>query len=294
MHAELVGLLGAPVEARWLVEEAAGGSWPAVASDFVTARAAAWIADRVARRRAGEPLQYVLGRWAFRGLDLLVDRRVLIPRPETEQVVEVARRELRRILDARRPAGPATAPVVVDLGTGSGAIALAVAAEEPAALVWATDASPAALEVASANLAGLGGGAAGRVRLVEGCWWDALPATQRGRVDLVVSNPPYVTVAELAGLDAEVADWEPHEALVAGPDGLEDVTAILAGAADWLAADGAAVIEIAPHQAGRAAAVARAAGFDDVSVHPDLAGRDRALLARRHPGPAAGAAPARP
>jgi release factor glutamine methyltransferase len=292
LHAAAAGQLGSAVEARWLVEAASGGDYPGVLDELVTERTARWFAARVARRRAGEPLQYVLGRWAFRRLDLLVDRRVLIPRPETEQVVEVALAELRRRDGpGRDPAevGPGR-PVVVDLGTGSGAIALSIAAEHPRAEVWATDASSDALDVARANLAGLGGSAGPRVRLAQGSWWDALPEALRGSVDLVVSNPPYIAAAEMAGLPAEVAEWEPLGALEAGPDGLEAITAVLAGAPGWLASDGAAVIEIAPHQAGPAAAAARLAGFADVEVHPDLAGRDRALVARRPSGEIAGGA----
>jgi len=156
------------------------------------------------RRESGEPLQYVLGSWAFRSLELMVDPRVLIPRPETEQVVEVALGEIRR---HRRP-------VVADLGTGSGAIALSVVAEVAGAQVWATDTSEAALAVARANLAGLAGMAATRVRLARGSWFSALPAELRGRLSVVVSNPPYVADAEVASLPAEVAEWEPREALV--------------------------------------------------------------------------------
>jgi release factor glutamine methyltransferase len=118
-------------------------------------------ARMVARRRGGEPLQYAIGTWGFRRLELLVDRRVLIPRPETEQVVEVARGELRRL--------GARAPQVVDLGTGSGAIALSIALEVPGARVWGTDVSPDALAVARANLAGMGGRAAARVRCPTRC-----------------------------------------------------------------------------------------------------------------------------
>src|SRR5688500_2404619 len=152
----------------------------------------------VERRAAGEPLQYVLGAWGFRSLDLYVDRRVLIPRPETEQVVEVALAELRALGAAK--------PLVVDLGTGSGAIALSIAPEVPTSQVWATDASPAALAVARANLAGIGRAAA-RVRLEHGSWFAALPKLLQGRVDMVISNPPYVADGDT--LPPEVADWEP-------------------------------------------------------------------------------------
>jgi len=243
--------------------------------ETVPARTADFVAQMVARRRAGEPLQYVLGVWGFRRLDLVVDRRVLIPRPETETVVEVALRELAG-LEASRPS-----PVAVDLGTGSGAIALSIALEVPQSRVWATDRSGDALAVARANLSGMGGRVAPRVRLVEGDWFDALPPELRGDVDLIVSNPPYVGAGE--ELPPEVADWEPAGALVAGPTGLEAVASILADAPRWLRRPGAVVIELAPHQAEEATALALAAGFDDVDVHPDLNGRARALVGRARP-----------
>lgn len=219
----------------------------------------------VERRRAGEPLQYVLGSWGFRTLDLLVDRRVLIPRPETEWVVEQA---LRRLPDDR--------PVdVVDLGTGSGAIALSIAAERPLARVVATDSSPDALAVARANLAGLGR-AATRVTLAEGDWFDAVPAELRGALDLVVSNPPYVSPTD--ELPPEVADWEPAAALVPGPTGLEAVTTIVEQAKGWLRPGGWLVCEIGETQG--AAVRALAGEYADVEVLPDLTGRDRMLVAR--------------
>lgn len=225
----------------------------------------------VDRRRRGEPLQYVLGVWSFRRLELVVDRRVLIPRPETEAVVDVALEELARVAPER--------PLAVDLGTGSGAIALSLALEVPRARVWGTDRSEPALAVARANLAGMGSRVATRVRLAAGDWFGALPDDLRGQVDLVVSNPPYVGAAE--SLPAEVAEWEPPEALIAGPTGLEDVERIVGEAPVWLRRPGAVVIEIAPHQAEAAAGLARRAGFDDVDVRPDLSGRLRALVGRR-------------
>ena len=238
--------------------------------DPVPVRTVEFVEGMVARRRAGEPLQYVLGIWSFRRLELVVDRRVLIPRPETEAVVDVALAELRLL-------GPAQ-PLVVDLGTGSGAIAISVALEVPAARVWGTDRSEEALAVARANLAGMGGRVAPRVRLATGDWFVALPDELRGAVDLVVANPPYVGAAE--PLPAEVSDWEPAGALVAGPTGLEAVADILAAAPDWLRRPGAVVIEIAPHQAERAVDLAVGSGFTEVDVRPDLAGRLRALVGR--------------
>jgi len=236
----------------------------------VAARTRGFYDTMIERRAAGEPLQYVLGEWGFRTLDLFVDRRVLIPRPETETVVDVALAELRRmeLID----------PVIVDLGTGSGAIALACATEVADAIVWATDASTDALAVARANLAGQGGNVASRVRIAEGDWFDALPGDLRGRVALVVSNPPYV--ADDEALPDEVRAWEPAAALRAGPTGLEDIERIVRAAPQWLARPGALVVELAPHQADHAVDVARAAGATHASVEPDLTGRARALVAR--------------
>jgi release factor glutamine methyltransferase len=273
LYSEAAGQLADPLAARWFVEEASGATWPSVLGERPSARAAQAFSAMVGRRLAGEPVQYVLGHWAFRKVDLMVDRRALIPRPETEVVVEVALEELARL--------EVTEPVVVDLGTGSGAIAASLLWEHPRVNVWATDVSLDALQVASANLSGLGVRGAGRTTLCQGSWWEALPASLAGRVDLVVANPPYIAEGERASLPAEVVDWEPHEALFAGPSGLEAVEAILASAADWLAPTSALVCEIAPHQAGPACLLAERSGFSYVSVRQDLAGRERVLVGRR-------------
>jgi len=269
-----------------MLEEASGLDAAAQAADadaVATQRAIDTMRGLVTRRVAGEPLQYVLGSWSFWGLDLLVDRRVLIPRPETEVVAQVAIEEVRRLgerVGRVDPwAGALTHYAVADLGTGSGALALALAASLPDAEVWATDASDAALDVARANAAGSGTTAA-RVRIEAGSWFEALPEELRGRLLLVVSNPPYVSEPEFATLPAEVADWEPRGALVSGPTGLEAIEAILAEAPRWLAPAGAVVLELAPHQAIDATARARAAGFASVTVLTDLAGKDRVLVAR--------------
>lgn len=266
--------LASDLDARRIVERASGmegAQFLLGLDDAVTVRPAAHFHSMVERRAAGEPLQYVLGAWGFRRLDLFVDKRVLIPRPETEAVVEVALEMLRRLAEP--------APTVVDLGTGSGAIALSLATEAPGAEVWATDRSADALAVARANLAGLGN-AGRRVRLAQGSWFAALPPMLQGRLDLIVSNPPYVGAHEVADLPPEVAHWEPREALVAGPTGLEQIEAIVSEAPLWLRRPGTLVVEIAPHQAEAAVAAARGAGFIDADVRPDLAGRPRALVAR--------------
>lgn len=285
LHAETTGRLrgglgladgAARAEARWLCESASGidhDDWAGSSDELATERAVARLDAMVARRLGGEPLAYVLGSWAFRTLDLLVDRRVLIPRPETEVVVEHA-------LALVRAMAADHVLVVADLGTGSGAIACSLAAELAlgSAAVWATDVSADALEVTRANLAGTGRAAA-HVRLAEGSWFAALPAELEGRLDLVVSNPPYVAIGD--DLDDAVARWEPVGALFAGADGLDAVRVLVTGAARWLRPGGWLVVEIGAAQGTAARALAGQSGLAEVAVHPDLAGRDRVLVARR-------------
>lgn len=250
-----------------------------------TTRGATRLSGMVERRRAGEPLQYVIGHWPFRGLELVVNHRVLIPRPETEVVAEVALAEAERAGAQRGAPDPrgAVQPTiaVADLGTGSGALALVLAAELSEAEVWATDQSPDALAVAGANVAAVGL-AATRVRLAQGVWYEALPEALRGRLRVIVSNPPYVAEAEFDALPPEVRDHEPRAALVAGPRGTEALELLIDGAPAWLEPGGALVLELAPHQADGMLARARGqAGFIHVEARPDLAGRARVLVARR-------------
>ncbi len=260
------------VEARRMVEEASGyeGDQYAVGlTQPVTARQLAHLDSMVERRLAGEPLQYVLGRWGFRGLDLMVNPAVLIPRPETETLAGLAIAELAR----RKPPGG----LMVDLGTGSGAVGLAVAAECATARVVLTDVSAEALAVARANLAGLGR-AAVRVSSHLGWWYEALPDALVGAVDVVAANPPYVGDQE--DLPAAVADWEPEVALRGGPDGLDGARPILAGARRWLRPGGTVLVELSPDQMDTASAIAEAGGLAVEAVHPDLAGRPRVLQCR--------------
>lgn len=260
-------------EARWLCEVAValdGDEFLAALDEPATERMVAHLDGMVGRYRTGEPLQYVLGRWGFRHLDLAVDRRVLIPRPETELVAEVA------ISLAASVAAPR---VVADLGTGSGAIGLSLATELPlvGTTVWITDVSDDALAVARANLAGIGR-AARNVLVGAGSWFEALPADVV--CDVIVSNPPYVA-DDAPELDPGVRDWEPATALFGGPDGLGAIRALVAGAIDRLASDGWLVIE---HGADQGPAVHRlltAAGYRDVETRHDLAGHDRIAVARR-------------
>jgi release factor glutamine methyltransferase len=287
--AELAQVLGAPHEARFIVDEVLGLGLglghPKPPTGTLDEAAVAAARALAARRASGEPLQYVFGHWPFRALDLTVDERVLIPRPETEQVVEVALGEARRLGEWSRDGGL----VVVDVGTGSGAIALALATElgtGELGAVGATDASTDALAVAAANLEAVRanhGGALPPVTFYEGSWLEPLPDAWRGRIDLVVSNPPYVSADEWPGLSAEVRQ-ESRQALVAargsdGTPGLAGVEAVLAQAGDWLRHPGVVVVELAPHQADPATALARRLGYVEVRVERDLAGRRRALVA---------------
>ena len=272
-------------ESRWIIEEASGfdtGELLVHGSEPAPQVAVARVGAMLERRAAGEPLQYVLGSWSFRGLDLLVDPRVLIPRPETETTAEHAIDEVQRLGERRGPADPwagsATAYAVADLGTGSGALALALAAELPDAEVWATDVSEDALVVARANLAGAGLPAA-RVRVARGEWFDALPDALRGKLRLVVSNPPYVSEAEYPDLPPEL-HREPVVALVSGPTGLEAIEAVVAAAPEWLEPDGVLVLELAPHQAERAVELALAAGYAEAVIRHDMTARPRVLVAR--------------
>jgi release factor glutamine methyltransferase len=240
-----------------------------VLDEPATERTVAHLDAMVARCRAGEPLAYVLGRWGFRRLDLAVDRRVLIPRPETEIVAGVA---IELALGLERPI------TVADLGTGSGAIGLALADELSltGVTVWLTDSDADALDVARANLAGIGRVAA-HVHIASGSWFAALPA---GTVlDLAASNPPYVADGS-AELDPSVRDWEPNGALFAGPDGLDAIRAIVGDAPAWIRAGGWLVLEIGTEQGAQVAELLAAGGFGDVAIRPDLTGRDRVAVGR--------------
>jgi len=279
---ETAAVTGRP-QARWLCEEASGAfghEFTELLDEPVTERPIAHLDAMLARLRTGEPLQYVLGHWSFRRLDLLVDRRVLIPRPETELVAGVAI-ELVSAMAGEWPETPDGPLPVADLGTGSGAIGLSLAFELPRGLatVWLTDASLDALDVARANTAGLGvRGAA--VLFGHGSWFEALPASLQGRLALVVSNPPYIAHDD-PGVAPEVRNWEPAQALFADDDGLADVHALAEGAVRWLRPGGRLVLEIGAGQGAAVRAVLVAAGLDDVAVRPDLAGRDRVALATK-------------
>jgi release factor glutamine methyltransferase len=271
---QTAAIAGGRAQARWLCETASGfdGDEFFEALDApATVRAVAHLDRMLSRLADGEPLQYVLGRWGFRRLDLMVDRRVLIPRPETEEVAGVA---LAIARDLPRPL------VCADLGTGSGAIGLSLAAELPieGVTVWLTDVSPDALDVAGANLAGIGRGAV-NVRLAAGSWFAALPGELRGRLHVVVANPPYVAVDD-PQLEPRVRDWEPADALFAGTDGLDAVRVIVGESAEWLVPGGWLVLEIGADHGAATAELLGAAGLSEIEIRPDAAGRDRIAIAR--------------
>jgi len=262
------------VDARRIVEEAAGvdpAEFPGLLNDPATVGGVARFDSMLARREAGEPLQYVLGRWGFRHLDLMVDERVLVPRPETEVVAGLAIAEVEKRSKMR-----GAEVMVADLGTGTGAIGLSVAKECPRSRVFLTDLSQAAIAVATANLAGIGR-AATRVSVHTGSWFHALPTALRGSIDVIVSNPPYVPDDE--DLPAVVSEWEPPHALRGGPDGTDDLLHLVHKARPWLTAGGVIVLEMGPSQTSMIAAECRARGFE-AEIHHDLAGRERAVVAR--------------
>jgi release factor glutamine methyltransferase len=259
--------------AQWLCEHASGCDadvFGDILDELVSERSAQHLHSMLARYAKGEPLQYVMGRWAFRRLDLLVDSRVLIPRPETELLVEhVTRYALQKIRDVGRGV------TIADLGTGSGAVGLSVLHELPfeSAEVWMTDVSEDALHVARANAAGIGRNAVG-ARFSHGSWYQALPADLQGSLDAIVSNPPYIATGDpLVG--ESVLKWEPHSALFAGKDGLNDLRVVVSGATDWLVPGGLLAVEMGFTQATVVSQLFESAGFKNVSVHKDLAGLDR-------------------
>ena len=268
-RARLSGRDHAPFEAEELLAHAAGRprSWfHARRREAADAAAAAAYSGLVARREAGEPLQYLLGEWEFLGRTFAVDPRALIPRAETEGVVE----------EARRAAPDATR--LADLGTGSGVLAVSLALERPRARVLALDRSPAALALAAANARRHG--VAGRVHLLASDWFGALART--ARFDLVVANPPYVPLTDQPHLSKTVSEYEPDLALYGGADGLDPLRAILAALAPLLEEGAPFVFEFGYSQARDVSALVEAAPhFRLERVRLDAAGIPRTATAIR-------------
>jgi release factor glutamine methyltransferase len=259
-----VGIEDPRLDAEVMLAEATGWDRAALAANpeaEIPAPAARLFGEMVRRRLRREPVAYIVGRKGFRNLELAVDRRVLVPRPETELLVEVA---LER--------APAT---LLDVGTGSGAIALAVADELPACEIVATDTSAAALEAARGNAARLG--LSDRVRFAAG----TIPAD--GVFDLILANLPYIAEPDWPSLQPEVAQWEPREALFAGADGLDAIRALLeecgrAFSRYPVESSTAVALEVGAGQAPAVAELLRGAGFGTIETRRDLAGIERVVL----------------
>ncbi|GAB4281076.1 MAG: peptide chain release factor N(5)-glutamine methyltransferase [Coriobacteriia bacterium] len=264
------------VSAEWLLSAATGLSrieLYAYRERPLTGDERATLRESVKRRAEGMPLQYVTGEVPFRTLVLHVRPGVFIPRPETEVLVEVGLEHLR---------GTSGSRVALDLCTGAGAVAVSLARECEGLRVWATDVSAEAVEVALGN--SLRSGVADRVSFLQGDLFEPLPSELRGRVELILSNPPYVPSEDLVDLPREVASYEPATALDGGLDGLDVVRRISAQAGAWLAPGGLLAIEVDSRTAGTAAAVLDESGFAGVFVRQDLTGRDRIVGGRQEAG----------
>ena len=265
----------AELEAKWMIEEVSGVTnlhdYQEQAKPIQLKR----LSKLIARRLTGEPLQYVLGRWQFRELDLFVDDRVLIPRPETEILVGYALEECKskkNQLDETRSLN------VADLGCGSGAIGLSIAREIQEVSVWCTDVSEGAIAVTRANLAGLGM-VGQKVSISQGSWFEALPQEMLEKFDVIISNPPYISDSE--ELPPEVSEWEPSSSLRSGPLGTEDLSFLLNNSIEWLSAEGQLILELAPMQADQIVEEAKNLNFREVQLRNDLTGRDRVLMAKK-------------
>lgn len=276
VQGELEELLGAAgvatpgVDAEWMVRHVTGWS----RAQLLTATDRQLSSEDLARLRAmgkrratREPLQLILGSVGFRALDLEVRPGVFVPRPETEVLAGEA--------IARVPAGG----IVVEPCTGTGAVACAIASEADPSSVVATDISAAAVALAADNAERSGVD----VVVARGDLLAPVEPRLRGQVDVLVSNPPYIAEGELAALDPEVAGWDPHRALVAGPTGHEVSDRLIAAAGEWLVPGGWLLLEVAESRAAEAAARAVSTGLTDVATIADLTGRPRIVAARRRP-----------
>jgi len=239
----------------------------------LTARQAESCWSLLRRRAAREPLQYVLGTEEFCGLDMVVTPDVLIPRPETELLVEETLRAVAGVIH----------PVIADVGTGSGCIAIALARERPGAILYALDCSASALAVAQSNAARHGVG--GRIRFIQADMLEAFGPVSAGACDAIVSNPPYIPERDVETLQPEVSRYEPRLALAAGPDGLEYDRRLLRDAPVLLTPGGHLILELGDGQADAVMQMAQDQGaFDAVRGRQDEAGIDRVLIARKKPG----------
>jgi len=265
-----VGIEGADLDARVLLRDILDVSDAVLLTEGnrpLSEDEASRFSENLDRRVAGEPVARILGHREFWGLDFALGPDTLVPRPDTEIVVEAA-------LAAMRRAGKA-APSIADFGTGTGCILLALLHEMPDARGVGVDRSPGALEVARGNAERLG--LAGRARFIQSDWGDGLD----GGLDLLVSNPPYISSREISGLDVEVRAHDPRLALDGGADGLESYRLIVTDAARLLVPGGVLVLELGVGQGPEVSALAVAAGLRVEEIRPDLAGIPRALVAIR-------------
>jgi len=291
LHA--AGVASPEVDARWLVEAAAGRDPRRAPESTLDAAATRVLLGLVARRCEREPLQLVLGAAAFRGLELRCRPGVFVPRPETEVLAGIALELVSERMDGRtveetegaRPLGPV---LIAEPCCGTGAVGLAIASETADAAVTMADRSPAAAALARDNRAMLADAGLLRspVAVREGPLMEAFDPADRGRIDILVANPPYLPASDLGTMEHEVAGHDPHEALFGGPQGHEVVDALLAAALEWLVPGGVVALEIDARRSAEALAHARALGLVAVEARQDLTGADRFVVARA-PGPRA-------
>jgi release factor glutamine methyltransferase len=260
------GIETAAREARWLLEAATGERITELyaKSEELPGSVVERAVELTGRRVSGAPLQYVTGVAGFRRLELAVGPGVLIPRPETEVVAE---RAIQRL---------PSRGIIVDVGTGSGAIALSIADERPDARVYGTEISETAIEWARRNVSTL----RLSIGLVRGDLFDGLPPELAGEVDVVVSNPPYVAVGDADALPTEVVDHEPAEALFAGEEGLQVIADIAMRAREWLRPGGWLILEIGFAQSEAVLRLLTDHDYAQVAAHPDLSGHLRVAEGR--------------
>ncbi len=263
----MAGVANAERETLLLAEAAFGlarGGLSLIEADEAPEPSLARYEAMVERRLAGEPVARIIGRWEFYGLDFELGPDTLVPRPETELLVDIGLAFMKRTGGTR----------LLDLGTGTGAIAISLLVERPHASGVATDLSAGALAVARGNAARLG--VLGRLELRQGSWFEAVePGTS---YDLIVSNPPYIETTTIGTLQMEVREHDPLLALDGGPDGLDPYRVIAAGAGEFLRPGGMLAVEIGHEQGESVAALFGEAGFGEVAIRKDLSGLDRVVM----------------